>query len=59
VTTLARAEPRNIGEACTTANRFHVASAVTDEFSDRLAARMTSRKGRVSWSVASRSTAAA
>jgi succinate-semialdehyde dehydrogenase / glutarate-semialdehyde dehydrogenase len=34
------AKMRNIGEACTSANRFHVAGAVADEFSDRLAERM-------------------
>jgi succinate-semialdehyde dehydrogenase/glutarate-semialdehyde dehydrogenase len=38
------AKMRNIGEACTAANRFHVARAVADEFSDRLAARMASLK---------------
>ena len=38
------AKMRNIGEACTAANRFHVAEAVADEFSDRLAARMASLK---------------
>ena len=31
---------RNIGEACTSANRFHVAAGVADEFADRLAAKM-------------------
>jgi succinate-semialdehyde dehydrogenase/glutarate-semialdehyde dehydrogenase len=31
---------RNIGEACTSANRFHVADAVAQEFSERLADRM-------------------
>jgi succinate-semialdehyde dehydrogenase/glutarate-semialdehyde dehydrogenase len=36
------AKMRNIGEACTAANRFHVAEAVVDEFSDKLAARMAS-----------------
>jgi len=34
------AKMRNIGEACTSANRFHVAEAVADEFAERLAARM-------------------
>jgi succinate-semialdehyde dehydrogenase / glutarate-semialdehyde dehydrogenase len=34
------AKMRNIGEACTAANRFYVHSAVNDEFSQRLAARM-------------------
>jgi succinate-semialdehyde dehydrogenase/glutarate-semialdehyde dehydrogenase len=38
------AKMRNIGEACTAANRFHVAGAVAGEFSDRLAARMASLK---------------
>jgi succinate-semialdehyde dehydrogenase/glutarate-semialdehyde dehydrogenase len=30
------AKMRNIGEACTAANRFHVAQPVADEFADRL-----------------------
>ena len=30
------AKMRNIGEACTAANRFHVAESVADEFADRL-----------------------
>jgi succinate-semialdehyde dehydrogenase / glutarate-semialdehyde dehydrogenase len=34
------AKMRNIGEACTSANRFHVAEGVADEFSSRLAERM-------------------
>ena len=34
------AKLRNIGEACTAANRFHVAAPIADEFADRLAARM-------------------
>jgi succinate-semialdehyde dehydrogenase/glutarate-semialdehyde dehydrogenase len=34
------AKLRNIGEACTAANRFHVAAPVADEFADRLAAAM-------------------
>jgi succinate-semialdehyde dehydrogenase / glutarate-semialdehyde dehydrogenase len=34
------AKMRNVGEACTSANRFHVAGAVADEFAQRLAARM-------------------
>jgi succinate-semialdehyde dehydrogenase/glutarate-semialdehyde dehydrogenase len=38
------AKMRNIGEACTAANRFHVARGVADEFSDRLAARMAALK---------------
>jgi succinate-semialdehyde dehydrogenase / glutarate-semialdehyde dehydrogenase len=38
------AKMRNMGEACTAANRFHVAQAVAGEFSERLAARMASLK---------------
>ncbi|MGH2973914.1 MAG: NAD-dependent succinate-semialdehyde dehydrogenase [Solirubrobacterales bacterium] len=34
------AKMRNIGEACTSANRFHVAAGVADEFAGRLAERM-------------------
>ena len=34
------AKMRNIGEACTSANRFHVAEPVADEFTARLAERM-------------------
>jgi succinate-semialdehyde dehydrogenase/glutarate-semialdehyde dehydrogenase len=34
------AKMRNIGEACTAANRFHVADAVADEFAQKLADRM-------------------
>jgi succinate-semialdehyde dehydrogenase/glutarate-semialdehyde dehydrogenase len=34
------AKMRNIGEACTAANRFHVAAPVADDFAQRLAARM-------------------
>src|SRR5207237_5131359 len=34
------AKMRNIGEACTSANRFHVAEAVADEFASKLAKRM-------------------
>jgi succinate-semialdehyde dehydrogenase/glutarate-semialdehyde dehydrogenase len=34
------AKMRNIGEACTAANRFYVQSGVVDEFSGRLAERM-------------------
>jgi succinate-semialdehyde dehydrogenase/glutarate-semialdehyde dehydrogenase len=41
------AKMRNIGEACTSANRFHVAGSVADEFASRLAERMGSlRLGR-------------
>jgi succinate-semialdehyde dehydrogenase/glutarate-semialdehyde dehydrogenase len=39
------AKMRNIGEACTAANRFHVAGRIADEFTQRLAERM--RKLRV------------
>jgi succinate-semialdehyde dehydrogenase/glutarate-semialdehyde dehydrogenase len=35
---------RNIGEACTSANRFHVAESVAGEFADRLAERMGALK---------------
>ena len=38
------AKMRNIGEACTSANRFHVAEPVADEFSKRLAEKMASLK---------------
>jgi len=38
------AKMRNIGEACTSANRFHVADAVSDEFTTKLADRMGSLK---------------
>jgi succinate-semialdehyde dehydrogenase / glutarate-semialdehyde dehydrogenase len=38
------AKLRNIGEACTAANRFHVAESVADEFASRLADRMRSLK---------------
>jgi len=34
------AKMRNIGEACTSANRFHVAGPVAEEFSKRLAEKM-------------------
>jgi succinate-semialdehyde dehydrogenase/glutarate-semialdehyde dehydrogenase len=34
------AKMRNIGEACTSANRFHVAAPLADEFAIRLAERM-------------------
>jgi succinate-semialdehyde dehydrogenase / glutarate-semialdehyde dehydrogenase len=34
------AKLRNIGEACTAANRFHVAAAIADEFTEKLAERM-------------------
>jgi succinate-semialdehyde dehydrogenase/glutarate-semialdehyde dehydrogenase len=38
------AKMRNIGEACTSANRFHVAESVAEDFADRLAERMGSLK---------------
>jgi succinate-semialdehyde dehydrogenase/glutarate-semialdehyde dehydrogenase len=38
------AKMRNIGEACTAANRFHVAQPVADEFARRLAEKMGSLK---------------
>jgi succinate-semialdehyde dehydrogenase/glutarate-semialdehyde dehydrogenase len=38
------AKMRNGGEACTSANRFHVAEAVADEFTTKLAERMSSLK---------------
>jgi succinate-semialdehyde dehydrogenase/glutarate-semialdehyde dehydrogenase len=38
------AKMRNIGEACTAANRFHVAGRVADEFSEKLAAKLAEMK---------------
>jgi succinate-semialdehyde dehydrogenase/glutarate-semialdehyde dehydrogenase len=38
------AKMRNMGEACTAANRFHVADRVADEFAEKLAARIGSMK---------------
>jgi succinate-semialdehyde dehydrogenase/glutarate-semialdehyde dehydrogenase len=38
------AKMRNIGEACTAANRFHVAAPVAQEFAERLAEKMGSMK---------------
>jgi len=38
------AKMRNIGEACTAANRFHVAQPIAGEFADKLAERMGSLK---------------
>jgi len=38
------AKMRNIGEACTSANRFHVADSVAPEFAEKLAAKMGSLK---------------
>jgi succinate-semialdehyde dehydrogenase/glutarate-semialdehyde dehydrogenase len=41
------AKMRNIGEACTAANRFHVVDSVADEFAEKLAEQMSSlRVGR-------------
>ena len=41
------AKMRNIGEACTAANRFHVAAPVAQEFAEKLAAKMGAmRSGR-------------
>jgi succinate-semialdehyde dehydrogenase/glutarate-semialdehyde dehydrogenase len=34
------AKMRNIGEACTAANRFHVHESIAEEFADKLAAKM-------------------
>src|ERR1700740_2887586 len=38
------AKMRNVGEACTAANRFHVAASVADEFSGKLAEKMGALK---------------
>src|SRR5438270_859774 len=38
------AKMRNIGEACTAANRFHVAEAVADQFAEKLAEKMGAMK---------------
>ena len=38
------AKMRNIGEACTSANRFHVADSLADEFTEKLADKMGSLK---------------
>ncbi|MGZ4274849.1 MAG: aldehyde dehydrogenase family protein, partial [Solirubrobacteraceae bacterium] len=38
------AKMRNMGEACTSANRFHVAGPVADEFASKLAEKMGSLK---------------
>jgi succinate-semialdehyde dehydrogenase/glutarate-semialdehyde dehydrogenase len=38
------AKMRNMGEACTSANRFHVAASVAGDFAERLAARMAALK---------------
>jgi succinate-semialdehyde dehydrogenase/glutarate-semialdehyde dehydrogenase len=38
------AKMRNIGEACTAANRFHVAGAVADQFAEKLAEKLSTMK---------------
>jgi len=38
------AKMRNVGEACTSANRFHVAGSIAEEFAGRLAERMGALK---------------
>src|SRR5688572_11353098 len=38
------AKMRNIGEACTAANRFHVADGIRDEFTEKLAAKLGEMK---------------
>ncbi len=38
------AKMRNIGEACTSANRFHVADSVAGEFAEKLAAKLGAMK---------------
>ena len=38
------AKMRNVGEACTAANRFHVAGSLADEFAEKLAEQMGSMK---------------
>jgi succinate-semialdehyde dehydrogenase/glutarate-semialdehyde dehydrogenase len=38
------AKMRNIGEACTAANRFHVAGSVAEEFADKLAGKLAAMK---------------
>ncbi|MEK6227800.1 MAG: NAD-dependent succinate-semialdehyde dehydrogenase [Actinomycetota bacterium] len=38
------AKTRNVGEACTAANRFHVAASVADEFSKKFAEKMGALK---------------
>jgi succinate-semialdehyde dehydrogenase/glutarate-semialdehyde dehydrogenase len=38
------AKMRNVGEACTAANRFHVADSIADEFAEKLAERMGQMK---------------
>src|SRR6202011_2798056 len=38
------AKMRNVGEACTAANRFHVHESIADEFARRMAERMGAMK---------------
>ncbi len=38
------AKMRNVGEACTAANRFHVSEAVADQFAEKLAGKLGSMK---------------
>jgi len=38
------AKMRNVGEACTAANRFHVANEICDEFTEKLAAKLGAMK---------------
>jgi succinate-semialdehyde dehydrogenase / glutarate-semialdehyde dehydrogenase len=38
------AKMRNIGEACTSANRFHIADSVKEQFAEKLAAKMGALK---------------
>ncbi|CAN5546506.1 NAD-dependent succinate-semialdehyde dehydrogenase [soil metagenome] len=38
------AKMRNVGEACTSANRFHVAGSVAEEFTEKLAEKMGAMK---------------
>ena len=38
------AKMRNIGEACTAANRFHVAGSIAEEFAEKLAAKLGEMK---------------
>jgi succinate-semialdehyde dehydrogenase / glutarate-semialdehyde dehydrogenase len=38
------AKMRNIGEACTSANRFHIADSIKDQFAEKLAAKMGALK---------------
>ena len=38
------AKMRNVGEACTAANRFHVADSMADQFAEKLAEKMSAMK---------------